>query len=137
MNSTGLASRHISIRIDRPVEEVYAYASDPAHLPAWAQGLGGAIEKIGDQWVAASSPMGRVVVSFAPLNDFGVLDHHVTLPSGMTVYNPVRVISNEAGSEVVFTLRRQAQMSDADFERDAGMVADDLARLRTLMESKS
>ncbi len=79
--------------------------------------------------------MGRVVVSFAPLNAFGVLDHHVTLPSGMTVYNPVRVISNEAGSEVVFTLRRQPQMSDADFARDAGMVADDLARLRTLMES--
>lgn len=38
---------------------------------------------------------------------------------------------------MVFTLRRQPQMSDADFERDAGVVADDLARLRTLMESKS
>lgn len=39
------------------------------------------------------------------------------------------------GSEVVFTLRRQAEMSDAAFERDAGMVAADLARLKEPMES--
>ncbi|WP_225839317.1 SRPBCC family protein [Streptomyces sp. NK08204] len=135
MNGTTTTSRHISVHIDRPLEEVYAFASNPAHLPAWAKGLGDAIEKIGDQWVAAASPMGRVTVTFAPRNDFGVLDHDVTLPSGVTVYNPVRVIADEEGSEVVFTLRRRPGVSDADFERDAGMVADDLARLRELMES--
>ncbi|MFE0763734.1 SRPBCC family protein [Streptomyces smyrnaeus] len=127
-------SRHLSIHIDRPLAEVYAYAADPANLPAWAQGLGGSIEKSGGRWVADSSPMGRVVVDPAPRNEWGVLDHDVTLPSGETVYNPVRVIADGAGSEVVFTLRRRPGMSDADFERDAGMVAADLARLKELME---
>lgn len=135
MNSTDNASRHLSIHIDRTVDEVYAYASDPANLPAWALGLGGSIKKIDGQWVAKSSPMGRVVVTFVPRNELGVIDHHVTLPSGQTVYNPVRVISDGKGSEVVFTLRRQPQMSDAEFERDAGMVTGDLNRLRELMES--
>lgn len=135
MNSPGKESRHLSVPIDRTADDVYAYASDPWNLPAWARGLGGSIKKIDGQWVAESSPMGRVVVTFVPRNELGVLDHHVTLPSGETTYNPVRVVSDGTGSEVVFTLRRQPQTSDAEFERDASMVAADLNRLRELMES--
>ncbi|MGP3989747.1 SRPBCC family protein [Streptomyces sp. 3N207] len=135
MNSTGKESRHLSVRIDRTVDDVYAYASDPANVPSWARGLGSSIETIDAQWVAESSPMGRVVVTFAPRNELGVLDHDVTLPSGETIYNPVRVIADGTGSEVVFTLRRQPEMSDVEFERDAGLVAADLARLKELLES--
>ncbi|SEE04820.1 SRPBCC family protein [Streptomyces sp. TLI_105] len=135
MNVTGKESRHLSVRVDRTVDEVYAYASDPANLPAWAHGLGGSIEKVGDRWVADSSPLGRVTVRFAPRNELGVLDHDVTLPSGETFYNPVRVIADGTGSEVVFTLRRQPGTSDADFERDADTVAADLTRLKELLES--
>jgi hypothetical protein len=137
MNSTGRESRHLGVHIDRTASDVYAYASDPANLPAWAHGLGGSIERRADHWVAESSPMGRVTVAFAPPNDLGVLDHHVTLPSGETVYNPVRVIADGTGSEVVFTVRRQPGTTEADFERDAGTVAADLARLKALLESES
>ncbi|GAB3662106.1 SRPBCC family protein [Streptomyces sparsus] len=135
MNSIGEESRHLSTYVDRTVNDVYVYASDPANLPAWAHGLGESIEKVEDHWVAEFSPMGRVVITFAPRNELGVLDHVVTLPSGEAVYNPVRVITSGGGSEVVFTLRRRPEMSDAEFERDAGMVAADLARLKELLES--
>ncbi|MEU1875022.1 hypothetical protein RKD37_004270 [Streptomyces ambofaciens] len=135
MNSTGDESRHLSIRIDRTAADVYAYASNPANLPAWAHGLGTSIEKSADHWVAESSPLGRVTVTFTPPNDLGVLDHHVTLPSGETVHNPVRVIADGTRSEVVFTLRRQPGTTDAAFERDADMVTADLARLKELLET--
>ena len=84
-------------------------------------------------WVA-DSPMGRVSVAFTPPNDLGVLDHDVTLPSGETVHNPVRVLRDDPGSEIVFTLRRRPDMTDADFERDAATVTADLVRLRELLE---
>lgn len=96
-------SRHIGIRIDRDAGEIYEFASDPANLPAWTSGLGSSVEFVDGQWWA-ESPMGRVTLAFAPHNDFGVLDHHVTLPSGETVYNPMRAIALGTGCEVVFTL---------------------------------
>ncbi|MFE4453646.1 SRPBCC family protein [Streptomyces sp. NPDC056796] len=134
MNTTsGTESRHLSVRIDSPASAVYAYASDPSRLPEWAAGLGTSIEETDGRWVA-DSPMGRVVVEFAPRNDYGVLDHDVTLPSGETVHNPVRVIADGDGCEVVFTLRRRAGVSAEEFRRDAEAVAADLAALKRLTE---
>jgi hypothetical protein len=129
----GAPSRHISVTIGRPADEVYEYASSPANLPAWAAGLGTAVELVEGRWVA-DSPMGRVGVAFAERNALGVLDHDVTLPSGETVYNPMRVIADGRGScEVVFTLRRRPGMTDAEFEADAAAVARDLARLEQVL----
>ncbi|MGW0788863.1 SRPBCC family protein [Streptomyces sp. NPDC002911] len=135
MTPSDTESRHLGIRIDRPVGEVYAYASDPSHLPEWAAGLGRSIEEIDGRWIA-DSPMGRVVVAFAPKNGYGVLDHDVTLPSGETVHNPVRVIADGPGCEVVFTLRRRPGMSAEEFERDAAAVSADLATLKRLAEER-
>jgi hypothetical protein len=128
-------SRHISIGIDRPVATVYDFAADPLNLPRWAAGLAGStVERDGERWFT-DSPMGRVAFTFTPHNDFGVLDHDVTLPSGETVYNPMRVISNGDACEVVFTLRQRPGMTDEDFQHDADLVAQDLAALRSLVEA--
>ncbi|MFJ4434886.1 SRPBCC family protein [Streptomyces sp. NPDC088923] len=129
------STRHVSIHIDRTRDDVYAYASNPENLPAWALGLGGSITREGDEWVAPDTPMGRVTVAFVPPNDLGVLDHDVTLPGGEVVNNPVRVITDGPGSLVVFTLRRPAGTTDAEYERDAEMVTADLTRLKNLLES--
>jgi hypothetical protein len=128
-------SRHISIGIDRPVAAVYDFAADPLNLPRWAAGLAGsAVERDGDRWFT-ESPMGRVTFTFTPHNDFGVMDHDVTLPSGETVYNPMRVIRDGDACEVVFTLRQRPGVTDEDFQRDADSVAQDLAALKSLVEA--
>lgn len=128
-------SVHLSVQIDRPAAEVYRFAADPCALPQWAQGLGSSVEQVDGQWVA-QSPMGRVIVQFAPPNEFGVLDHAVTLPSGETVLNPMRVIPLGDGSEVVFTLRRRPGMSEAEFEQDGAAVASDLQALKQRLEQR-
>jgi hypothetical protein len=128
-------SRHISIGIDRPASTVYDFAADPLNLPRWAAGLAGStVERDGDRWFT-DAPMGRVTFTFALRNDFGVLDHDVTLPTGETVHNPMRVISDGDGCEVVFTLRQRPGMTDEEFQRDADSVALDLATLKSLVEA--
>ena len=127
-------SRHISESIDRPAADVYRYASDPANLPAWAPGLGSAVENIDGHWFV-ETPAGSAGFAFVERNELGVLDHEVTLPSGDVIYNPMRVVSDGGGSEVVFTLRRLPGMSNEDFERDAGLVQADLTRLKQLLEA--
>ena len=115
-------SRHVGVWINRPPEEVYAFASDLENLPRWAAGV--------------AQGLGDVTVEFVPTNDFGVLDHVVTLPSGETFYNPMRVIPadrGESGCEVVFTLRARG-MTDEQVDADEAAVAADLATLRRLLE---
>jgi uncharacterized protein YndB with AHSA1/START domain len=129
-------SRHIAVHVDRPVAEVYAYTSDPSHLPDWAPGLCTSIDQVGDHWVAESA-MGSIIVRYAEPNPYGVIDHEVVLESGETIHNPVRVLPHDDGAEVVFTLRRQDGMSDADFERDAETVLADLVALKGIVETST
>ncbi|GAA2025801.1 SRPBCC family protein [Pseudokineococcus marinus] len=127
-------SRHVSVGIAALAERVYAYAVDPAHLPAWAAGLASStVERVDGAWVA-ESPMGRVRIAFAPPNELGVLDHVVTLPGGEEVLNPMRVLPDGDGCEVVFTVRHRAGKSEEEFESDCRAVLTDLERLRHLLE---
>jgi polyketide cyclase/dehydrase/lipid transport protein len=131
----GERSRYLSESIERPADEVYAYAVQPTNVPEWAPGLGTAVERDGDRWYV-ESPMGRVQLTFVERNDLGVLDHTVILPSGESFSNPMRVIPDGEACEVVFTLRRQPGMTDEEFERDAAAVSADLARLKRILESR-
>ena len=128
-------SLHLSVSIDRPAAEVYAYARDPANLPAWAAGLAGGIALVNGEWVA-DSPMGRVVVRFAEVNPFGVLDHDVTLPDGTVVRNPMRVVPNDGGSEITVTLFRRTGLTEGEFRSDARQIAEDLDRLARLLDGR-
>jgi uncharacterized protein YndB with AHSA1/START domain len=126
-------AKHISVSINRPAAQVYEFASNPENLPKWAAGLSGSIKKVGEDWIT-ESPMGTVKVKFADKNKFGVLDHDVTLSSGVKFYNPMRVFPNNDGSELVFTLYRRPDVSDHEFAEDAKAVEKDLAKLKTLLE---
>jgi len=130
-----MATEHVTVAIDRPADEVYAYAADPAHLPEWAAGL--ASEELtpsGASWVV-DSPMGRITIDLTPPNPYGVLDHTVTMPTGESVYNPMRVIADGDRCEAVFTVRQRAGMSDDEFANDISAVRVDLETLRGRVES--
>lgn len=119
--------------IAAPPEAVYEFAADPDNLVLWAAGLAQTeVVKDGDSLLVAS-PMGQVTVTFAPRNDFGIIDHDVRLPSGEVVSNPVRIIGHPEGAEIVFTIR-QLGLTDEEFARDAAAVARDLDALKRLVE---
>jgi hypothetical protein len=104
---------HISQSIDLPPREVIEVAGD---LSRWAAGV---------------SP--DMTVAFRAGRELGILDHDVEL-GGQIFHNPLRVLENGDGSEVVFTLYRRPGVTDAEFEADAAAIRADLATLRDLCE---
>ncbi|MBX6374836.1 MAG: SRPBCC family protein [Acetobacteraceae bacterium] len=128
------AVRHLSTGISRPFAEVYAFLAEPENFPKWASGLGHSFRHLdGMEWLA-ETPMGPMRVRFSERNPYGVLDHTLLPEDGEPMHNPMRVVANGDGSEVVFTLFRRPGMSDADFARDADWVLRDLQALKALLE---
>lgn len=127
-------NRTISISIQRDWREVYDFACIPENFARWASGLATSLHKEGGQWIA-DGPDGRLKVRFTPRNEFGVLDHYISLPSGAEIYMPLRVIANGTGAELTFTLFRQPGMTGEIFVRDAEWIAKDLRALKALLES--
>lgn len=127
----------VRVHIARPMEVVYAFASDPVNLPRWAAGLARSeVEPDVDGWWIAQAPMGRVRVRFAPPNPDGVMDHDVELQSGEVVHNRLRVAPEQAGSTVTFILVRPPGMTQQQFEDDRRAVEADLASLKRLLEGR-
>lgn len=127
-------SRHVTEHIDRPARAVYEYAADPANLAHWAPGLGSSVRLEEGRWLLDAPGGGVAEVVFVARNDLGVLDHEVLLPNGDIVYIPFRVVADGESSEVVFTVRRTAGMTDDEFDVDAASVAKDLATLKRILE---
>jgi hypothetical protein len=128
-----METRYVATRIARTPRDVYAFASDPRNLPAWAAGLAGSVRLVDGEWLA-ESPLGNVRIRMAPHNELGVLDHEVTLATGESFHNPMRVMPNGGGSEVMFVVFRRAGVSAEAFAEDAATVQHDLEALKRLLE---
>ncbi|PST21915.1 polyketide cyclase [Mesorhizobium plurifarium] len=129
-----MSARIIHTAIERDWREVYAFMADHEKMPLWATGLSSGLTRDGDEWIAAG-PLGNARVRFVSDNEFGVVDHLVTLADGTRVHNALRVVPNGDGAEVMFTLLRQPDMSDARFAEDAAWVEKDLAALKSILEA--
>ena len=128
MNSPALYEvRNVCVSIARAPEAVYGFPSNGDNLPLWASGLGSDVRQVDGEWIAVG-PLGRVRLRLAAPNPFGVLDHDVTLESGVTVHNTLRVIPNGTGSAVIFTLLHLPGVSETQFDSDAQWVEKDLTR---------
>lgn len=125
----------VTVSIGRSAAAVYDFAYRPESFARWASGLGGGLVRDGETWIA-KGPDGRPVrIRFTPKNDFGVLDHWVTLDDGSVLSIPLRVVANGDGAELTLILFRDPRHDDAAFARDADWVARDLATLKALLEA--
>ncbi|TGL47482.1 SRPBCC family protein [Leptospira wolffii] len=131
-----LKAKHIGVTISAAFSSAYKYLSDPGNFPEWASGLCKSITRLsGNEWMV-DSPMGKVKVKFTESNPFGIIDHYVELEPGKIVYNPMRILENEEGCEIVFTLFQTMGMSEEKFKEDEAWVRKDLEELKNLLEKK-
>jgi hypothetical protein len=127
-------AKAVTVSINRPPDEVYRYLANPENFPHWAPNFCRAIRKVrASEWIADTT-MGTLTVRFVPANEFLVADHYVTLNSGEEIQNPIRVLPNGKGSEVVFIVFRRAGLTDEEFRADWGTVQKDLEALKRALE---
>ena len=124
--------KHISISINKPAEEVYQFASNPENFPKWIAFIK-SMTKQGEFWIGKTD-LGDIKIKFTPPNDFGIIDHQVTLASGVTVNNPMRAVANNEGCEFTFTLFWMPGRTEKEFNEDAKAVSADLQKLKEILE---
>lgn len=120
--------------VDAAAAAVYDYARQRENMPRWAAGLLTNIGEADGAWFT-DTPGGRIRIAMVPRNEFGVLDHVVTMPDGFATHNAMRVTPVGTGSLLHFVVLRPAGATDAEFERDCGLVAQDLEALGQLVET--
>ena len=129
-----LEAKTIGISIDRNWRELYELIWRPEDFPKWASGLSNSsLQSHGDEWTA-EGPDGPIKITFTAHNELGVMDHWVDVGGGRIVYVPLRIVENENGAEVLLTLFRQPDMSDAKFAADQDWIGRDLLALKALAE---
>ncbi len=128
-------SRTVSVPIECPPRAVYEFVVKPENLPLWATAFCRSVRQSGDEWIV-ETPDGAMTIEFVRTNDLGVLDHYVSPAPGVQVFNPMRVVPNADGSEVIFTLFQPPEVSDERFAGDAALVERDLRTLKRVLEQR-
>jgi hypothetical protein len=123
---------HISILAPR--QRVIAFLSDMNNWKTWAPWVRSVSRSSARDWTL-DTDAGAMKVRFVEHNSLGVLDHEVTLASGVTVLNSMRVLANGSGSELVMVVFQSREASTEQFERDIQAVRDDLARIKKVAEA--
>jgi hypothetical protein len=133
-----MKSKTMSTSIKSDPKTVYDFVSNLENLPRWASSTFPTIKEVNGEWVV-DTQNGRNKVMITERNNFGILDHHVKLNSGVEVYVPMRVVKNGDGSEVMLTVFQAPEMTEEGlteegFTKDIQTVEKDLDHLKTLIE---
>jgi hypothetical protein len=128
-----MKSKTMSTSIKSDPKTVYDFVSNLENLPRWASSTFPTIKEDNGEWVV-DTQNGRNKVMITERNNFGILDHHVKLTSGVEVYVPMRVVKNGDGSEVMLTVFQAPEMTDEGYVKDIQTVEKDLNQLKTLIE---
>ena len=127
--------KNISVSINKPASKVYQFASNPENFPLWVEFIKSMTRETGNSW-RAETDLGNLKIEFTPENEFGIIDHLVTLPDSSTVNNPMRVLANGNGSELVFTLFWMPDRTEEEFNQDAKLVESDLKKIKQILEAE-
>lgn len=125
----------LSVSIACDWQQAYEAVWQPQDFQRWASGLSQShLEREDTGWWRTQGPDGPIRIRFSEHNAFGVMDHYVDLGNGLEIYVPMRIVENADGAEVLFTLFRQADMTDDKFAEDVAWVERDLGELKALLE---
>lgn len=128
-------SRTISVTLNRPYDEVYAFMSNPANLSRWTGGvLHAPLEQVeGNLWRTVYED-NSVDLEFTPINPFGIIDLQVRGRGMADRRYWARLFPNGEGTELCCTILQHADEPDAKFQSDFEWLRSDLMILKTFID---
>jgi hypothetical protein len=123
---------HVSILVSP--RKAFDFVADVNNWKTWAPWVRAVTKAGGRDWTLDTDG-GTMHLRFVEVNSLGVLDHIVTLASGVSIYNSMRVSANGSGSELSMVVLQTPPATSAQFEQDVQAVRDDFARIKQVLES--
>ena len=125
---------HVSI-LATP-QKAFDFLADVNQWKTWAAWVRAVTKSSARDWtVDTEGGGGPLHLRFVEPNLLGVLDHTVTLPSGVRIYNAMRVSPNGSGSELSMVVLQTPPATSEQFAQDVQAVRDDFARIKRVLES--
>ncbi|WP_140048972.1 hypothetical protein [Devosia lucknowensis] len=129
-------SRTISLAINWPWAELYAFLSNPQTINRWTQGLFPTpLSPVTDHTWRTLYDGEEVIIAFTPANPFGVLDVELIWTDKPPRHYVARLFPNGEASELCCTIIQRPGESDAAFASECEWVRIDLDILKTYIES--
>jgi len=125
---------HVSI-LATP-RQVYDFLADVNNWKTWAPWAHAVAKSSAGDWTVDTDG-GPIKLHFVEANSLGVLDHTVTLASGVRIYNAMRVSPNASGSELSMVVLQTPPATSTQFEQDVQAVRDDFGRIKRVVEGKA
>ena len=123
---------HVSI-LATP-RQVFDFLADVNNWKTWAPWVRGVAKSSARDWTIEIDG-GALHLHFVEANSLGILDHTVTLASGDTIYNAMRVSPNASGSELSMIVLQTPPATSTQFEQDVQSVRDDFGRIKRVVEA--
>lgn len=133
MNTPRTEFVHISIAA--PPSEVLAFLSDVSQWTTWAPWVRSARQLSKREW-QLDTEGGPMTLRFRDPGSIGVLDHDVTLASGLTVFNSFRLMVDGDRCELTMIVTQAPNATGDDFARDVNAVRDDFDRIKREAERR-
>lgn len=122
-----------SVDIQAPFELVFDFLADPLNWPRYAIVNLREVRPGRDGWFHTTTRFGEGELKVEPVRELGLFDH-TWKDSQATWKVPARVVPNQDGVTVTFTLHQPATMTESQFKQALDEMDRELDQLRFLLE---
>lgn len=122
--------------IEAEPDRVFEYVRVPENQPSWAINFVRSTRPLSDGRYAMQTPAGELIYRIEEDSQCRTVDFVYETPEGeTTMILPTRVVSHGRGSVFTFTIHRQPDMGDTEWEGGQQGLDEELAELKKLLET--
>ena len=122
--------------IEAEPDHVFEYVRVPENQPSWAINFVRSTRQLSDGRYTMQTPAGELIYRIEEDSQCRTVDFVYETPEGeTTMILPTRVVSHGRGSVFTFTIHRQPDMGDIEWEGGQHGLDEELAELKKLLET--